>query len=293
MSYAHWLRVLPLPKQRRKDDMKFETNLRAQDKKTIGIVLYVAVIALFSWYLIRPAWIKLGDLDDKLKEASSTRQENQMKSINLGTAEVLYSKAVTDIDESTKDFYDVMDNSEIEKMGTEYVLNFGLMPVDFIIDIRDGSAIAEVPYLYSGIESSEDTSYIVEEDYDDLLAEPTEAAAGTGIDYASITGMDVQSLQTYYTKAVNGATSTIESEVQCAKITIVVSGKQAKCQALIDDITKNPSIRVTGFSWSDAEPVYKEDEAGNRTILNYGQKTLRLDLNFYMTDKPQFEQEEG
>ena len=69
-----------------------------------------------------------------------------MKSINLGTAEVLYEKAVTDIENSTGIFYDVKDNSEIEKMGTEYVLKCGLTPVDFTIDLRDGSAIAEVPY---------------------------------------------------------------------------------------------------------------------------------------------------
>ena len=109
--------------------MKFDSSLKPQDKKTIAIVLYAAVVLLFCWYMIRPAWLKLAELDDKIEQAKATQQEYQMKSINLGTAEVLYDKAVTDIEASTKDFYDVMDNSEIEKMGTEYILGFGLTPL--------------------------------------------------------------------------------------------------------------------------------------------------------------------
>ena len=78
--------------------MKFDSSLRPQDKKTIAIVLYVAVVILFGWYMIRPAWLKLSELDDKIEQANLTKQEYTMKSINLGTAEVLYEKAVTDIE---------------------------------------------------------------------------------------------------------------------------------------------------------------------------------------------------
>ena len=48
--------------------MKLETNLRPQDKRTIAIVIYVAIVVLFCWYMIRPAWINLGELDDKIKQ---------------------------------------------------------------------------------------------------------------------------------------------------------------------------------------------------------------------------------
>ena len=133
--------------------MKLETNLRPQDKRTIGIVIFVAIVALFCWYLVRPAWIKLGDLDDKIQQEEEKKQEYRMKTINLASAEVLYDKAVTDITSSTTDFYDVMDNSEIEKMGTKYILRFGLTPVNFTIDLRDGSYVAETPYQYSDIKA--------------------------------------------------------------------------------------------------------------------------------------------
>ena len=261
--------------------MKFDSNLRPQDKKTIAIVLYAAIVLLFSWYMIRPAWLKLAELDDKIKEATATQQEYRMKSINLGTAEVLYDKAVTDITASTKDFYDVMDNSEIEKMGTEYILNLGLTPVDFNIDLRDGSSVLEAPYQYADIQGNQSAPAVV-------IETGTEA---TGTTVAS--GIDVQSLQVFYTSAVAGVNSTEPSEVQCARISIVVRGSQAKCQAMIDDLTHNPSIRVTSFSWGSTDEIWVVDADGNKTLVNAGDKELTINLNFYMTDKPQFETEEG
>ena len=268
--------------------MKLETNLRPQDKRTIAIVLYVAIVVLFCWYFIRPAWINLGDLDDKIKQAEETKQEYRMKTINLASAEVLYDSAVKDITDSTKDFYDIMDNSEIERMATTYILRYGLSPIDFSIDLRDGSSYAESPYQYSGLRApskANDAS---------LKTSTTPTPAETvSMPATVIKTTDVQSLQVYYNESVNGVESTIPAEVQCASITIVVQGTKEKCQAVIDDLTKNPSIRVRGFSWKDPVPVYAIDDDGNKTLVNGNSKELKLDLNFYMSDKPQFEDKEG
>lgn len=267
--------------------MKFESNLRPQDKRTIGIVVFVAIVALFSWYFIRPAWIKLGDLDDKIKQAELTRQENRLKTINLASAEVLYDSAVKDITTGTADFYDVMENSEIEKMGTTYILKHGLTPVDFTIDLRDGSAVAEVPYQYSGIKAPSESS-----SKKSTKATPTPKPTGKDAKKKTpgTSTLDVQSLQVYYNEAVNGVKSTTTSEIQCAKITIVVQGTRGRCQGMIDELTKNPSIRVRGFSWSDAAPIYTVDKDGNKTLVNPDCKELKLDLNFYMAEKPHFEE---
>ena len=100
-------------------------------------------------------------------------------------------------------------------------------------------------------------------------------------------------MQAYYSQAIADAKTTEFAEVQCANITIVVQGAQEKCQKLIDDITKNPSIRVNGFSWSDAKEIWAEDEKGNKTLMNPDYKELRVSLRFYMTEKPNFDKQEG
>lgn len=262
--------------------MKFDSTLKPQDKRTIAIVLYIAVVVLFGWYMIRPAAMKFVELDDKIRTAEATKQEYKMKTMQLSNAEVLYNKAVTDITSSTKDFYDLLDNSRIEKMGTSYVLGFGLTPVDFSVDLRDGSFVAEDPYSYANIQKKKAP---------EVTPEPTKKPDIN--DPASIAAMDVKSLQAYYSQAIAGVTTTEPSEVQAAKISIVVQGTQDKCQELIDDILKKPSIRVTGFVWTDAKEVWSEDEKGNKILLNPGFKELRINLNFYMTAKPDFEKNEA
>lgn len=270
--------------------MKFETNLNRQDKRTIAIVLYLAVVALFAWYLIRPAWTKLGTLDDQIETAQSEREANRTKIINLASAEALYDKAVTDITDSTSYFYDVMDNSEIEKMVTEYILDFGLTPVNLYVDITDGSYVEEQPYVYSGIQTGSVSAAVVAEDTSDTESE-SEAVSAVGT-ASSTVSTDVQSLLTVYTNAVSNCSSTSYSQVECHQVTVEILGNGDIEQKLIDDITKNPSIRVTGFSWSEAEPVYVYDEEGNPTVVNSGQKQLTINFNFYMSDKPDFETED-
>lgn len=262
--------------------MKFDASLKPQDKRTIGIVLYVAVVALFSWYMIRPAIMKTIELDDKIKTAETTKQEYKMKSLQLGTAEILYNKAVTDITASTKDFYDVLDNSKIEKMGTSYILGYGLTPVDFAVDIRDGSFISESPYTYAKIKK-----------VNSEVSAPAIDTTTTVKNTSAMAALDVKSLQTYYAQAIAGVTTTEPAEVQVAKITIVVQGPQEKCQSLVNNITKKPSIRVTGFSWNDAKEVWIEDDKGNKTLMNPEYKELKMDLYFYMTEKPNFEDNEA
>lgn len=262
--------------------MKFDSTLKPQDKKTIAIVLYVGIVVLFSWYMIRPAAMKFIELDDKIRAAEVTKQENKMKTMQLANAETLYNKAVTDITAATKDFYDVMDNSRIEKMGTSYVLGFGLTPVDFSVDLRDGSFVSEEPYAYANIKKKTAPAATPAPTTKPDIKNPT-----------SIAALDVKSLQAYYAQAIAGVTTTEPSEVQGAKVSIVVQGPQEKCQALIDDILKKPSIRVTGFIWSDAKEIWSEDEKGNKTLLNPDYKELRVDMYFYMTEKPDFEKNEA
>ena len=261
--------------------MKFDTTLRPQDKRTIAIVIYIGIVVLFGWYMIRPAAMKIGELDDRIRAAEAVKQEYRMKSMQLASAEVLYNKAVTDINDSTVKFYDVMDNSKIEKMGTSYILGYGLTPVDFMVNIRDGSFVNEAPYLYSNIKIA--AKKTAEETTENSKAKKVDLK-----DPAYLASLDVKSLQAYYSQAIAEAKNTEAAEVQCANITIVVQGTQDKCQQLIDDITKKPSIRVTGFKWSDAKEIWVEDEKGNKTLMNPDYKELRVSLHFYMAEKPDF-----
>ena len=137
--------------------MALQTNLNEKDKKTIAVVLFAALIFAIVWFLIRPTVTSITTTSDKIEQAETTKTQYQNKIMYLSSSEALYEKAVTDLNESTADFYPVMDSSEIDRMVTSYVLNSGLFSESLSIKMPDGN-VEERPYAYSKITSSHSTA---------------------------------------------------------------------------------------------------------------------------------------
>ena len=269
---------------------KLETNLSKKDKITIAIVLFVGVMFCFAWYLIKPAIADIRSLSDEIEQAQVTRTLYSNKIMSLSTAEPVFNRAVEDLQASTSGFYEVMQSSTIDRMMTNYVLGFGLFPEDLIINVQSGP-VEEIPYVYSA-EMVNQTRAVV-----NAIASPTptpdplttesdadsssDADSGTNAMQSTV----VDSLFVPYNQAKADATSTSSSGVVCADVSIIMTGDEAVCQALIDDIVTNPSVRVRGFTWMqiDTETVYNE-ETGTYEVVLPDYSRLRIDLRIYMTN---------
>ncbi len=181
----------------------------------------------------------------------------------LRSAEDLYAKAVNDLNESTADFYEVMDSSEIDRMVTSYVLQKGLFSENLIINMPK-EPVDEAPYIYADIDNS--------------TYETPSANGGT------------ETLLTPYITARSNTTSTVSSGVQRVALTLVVTGSRQTCQAFIDDISTKPAVRVTGFEWGKVEyiEVYNE-ETGRYEQKNSGKVRLRISFNLYMAEIADYE----
>lgn len=262
--------------------MKMETNLNAGDKLKIGIVLFVGMIALFGWYVIKPLCTSIVDLDDKIYAAQQTKQLYYYKVTNLGSAEVVYKKCLTELIDSTKKYYKFKNSSEIDKMATSYILGFGLSPVDLKITMPDGN-VNEAPYKYSVLPERQAAPVQAP------AVSPTANKNKKGNSTASF--VNPESLMNTYLRSRLNEDDTTRSDVKCVPITIVVSGDAAKGQKMLDDLCTKPSLRLTGFSWSDTNPVRVQHEDGTYEMVDSGIKILKVDLNFYMAEYPEFEKE--
>ena len=266
---------------------KFETNLNKKDKITIAVVLFVGVMFCFCWYLIKPVVADIRSLSDEIEQAELTRTLYRNKIMSLSTAEPVFNRAVEDLYSSTDDYYEVMQSSTIDRMMTNYVLGFGLFPEDLIITMPSGP-VDEIPYIYSEemINQTHDAvAAMTPTPTPDPLTEATDTSVsgdtGTMTDQSTV----VESLLVPYNQAKIEATSTSSSGVVCADVSIVMTGDEAVCQALIDDIVTNPSVRVRGFTWMevDTENVYNE-ETGIYEYVIPDYSRLRIDLRLYMTN---------
>ncbi len=242
--------------------MALQTNLNNKDKKTIAVVLFAGIIFMIAWFLIKPTITSLMNTNEKIEEAKIKQAEYQNKLIYLTSAEELYGKTVDDLNESTKDYYEVMDSSEIDRMVTSYVLESGLFAESLSIRMPDG-AVEENPYVYSTV-SNTDTS-----------SATTDTSTGTGND----------TLLTTYAKARSNANSTESSGIQCVSISLTITGSKSACQAMIDDLCTKSAVRITGFEWSSVDLVEQVDPVtGNVKLVDSGKVRLRIDVNLYMAD---------
>ena len=262
---------------------KFETNLNKKDKMTIAIVLFVGVMFCFCWYFIKPTVTEIRSLSDDIEQATLLQTQYRNKIINLSSAETIFEKVNDDLVDSTSDFYEVMTSSAIDRMATSYVLSFGLFPEDLVINIPSG-AVEEIPYAYSEaavVQANISAPTPTPIPMPTTVTTATPNTAGT----TGNTTVLVDSLLTPYNAAMANATSTASSGVRYADLTLVMTGDEAACQALLDDLCTKPSVRITGFEWLfvDSVEVFNEEtETIERVAPDYTR--LSVSLRLYMAD---------
>ncbi|MCR5329202.1 MAG: hypothetical protein K6E12_10185 [Saccharofermentans sp.] len=245
--------------------MAMQTNLSKKDKTTIALVLFAALLFAIIWFLIRPTVSSIITLDDRIEQAEVTRSQYKNKLINLTSAEAIYAKTVSDLNESTSCFYEVMDSSAIDRMITSYALESGLFAESLSIKMPDGP-VEESPYRYyeSAYSGNADTGMELTDSSTDLLSP--------------------------YNAARRSVRSSQSSGVMCVGVTLVVTGSRGTCQAFIDDICTKDAVRITSFDWEEVDmiSVYNE-ETGMMEYKDPGIVRLKISFNLYMADVTDYE----
>lgn len=264
---------------------KLETNLSNKDKATIAIVLFVGIVFVFSWYAIRPAIMSIRSLSDDIEQARIVEAQSRGKVMSLASAEAVFDRVTEDLADSTDDYYDVMTSSQIDRMATNYVLSFGLFPEDLYISMPS-TPVEEVPYPYSvaALVQSVMTTPAPTPEPDPMMTTPapgTNATDGTNNQDQST---QVESLFVPYNQARDVATSTRNAGVYAADLTLVMTGSESACQALIDDLCSKHSLRITGFTWLDVDPIERtNEETGAVELVEPDYVRLQVNVRLYMT----------
>ena len=281
--------------------MNLNSTLTARDKKLLYMLVFMVIIFLFGWYLIRPLYKKTVEDQEKIIVASSLQAANETKVIGLSSLKNLNDKFAADLSESTSDYYDYMDSSEIDKLVTSYILKQGLLARDLTIAMPN-EYVSESPYIYSGItvnkKKKSDSSYdeITAVEAGDEKKDTDEDKIKSSSYYKDavlgfLTGYHpeeisiVASPMESYASGQRSADSTQSSEILCVQLSIVVEGDPKIEQAVIDDLTHNPSLRVTGFNWIDLDPVTFILEDGSIAVVESELSQLQISVNLYMKDK--------
>ena len=278
--------------------MNHNSTLTERDKKLLYMLVFIVIIFIFGWYIIRPLYKKTVADQEAIILASSLQSSNEAKVIGLSSAQGLTDKFTKDLAESTSVYYEYMDSSEIDKLVTSYILKNGLRARDLTITMPDGY-VTETPYIYSDITVYGESPYIetVEETDEDTEKSTDkeekiksssyykDAVLGTITGYRPEEISIVATPMESYASGEESAVTTDSSEILCVKLSIVVEGDPETEQKVIDDLTHNPSLRVTGFNWIQLDPVTYVLDDGSIVVVESELNQLQLSVNLYMKDK--------
>lgn len=272
---------------------KLETNLSAKDKVTIAIVLFVGALFAFSWYAIRPAVMSIRSLSDDIEQAKIEEAQCRGKVMSLTSAESVFDRVVTDLNDSTTGYYEVMTSSQIDRMVTNYVLSYGLFPEDLYITMPNGP-VEEMPYTHSqaAVDQAEMLRTAAPTPTPDPVEEAVEEvsnAVDTVLSGTDANAMQVESLFVPYNQARDMAISTSFSGVQAVDLTFVMTGSESACQALIDDLCRKDAVRITAFSWLPVLPVEQTNEDGTVELVEADYCRLQVSVRLYMTNVADYE----
>ena len=280
-------------------------TLTERDKKLLYMLVFIVIIFIFGWCLIRPLYKHTVEDQEDIEIAASLKATNQTKLMNEGAAIALTEKFRGEVAEAYEIYYDYMDSSEIDKLVTSYILRKGLLARDLTISMPSGY-VSESPYAYSDVRvvSSSSSVSTSEETIDDLMGTGTTATATDSDDDEinssayykdAVEGlinhedtMEMALIQTATDAYMNGmrnSSGTAGSGILCVGLSIVVEGDKEAEQAIIDDLTHNQSVRVTGFNWVKLDPVTFVLEDGSVFIADSELTQLHLYVNLYMKDK--------
>ena len=272
-----------------------ESTLTARDKKLLYMLGFIVIAFVFGWILMRPIIKSINKTTESIASAQALKQQNETKVMGMTTAQILIDKYEEDLAAATEEYYAPMDSSEIDKMFTMYVLEFGLSAKDLLITMPT-EALEEVPYKYSEArvaydkqeKSSSSSTSTEEEEILELSSSGTDTKDSSSSDSDASGGIDLLDITKTPLDAFLEKNMTVKdttaSGIRAADITIVLTGKEDRAQKLLDDILVKPSIRVTGFAWDDLPPVVRTYEDGSVEVVDTGEKMLTIRLKLYMYD---------
>lgn len=268
-------------------------TLTQRDKKLLYALIFVVVIFVFVWCLIRPLYKGIAKNGEEIEAASALKSSNDSKIVALTTAETTTAKFEQELNDYTSYYYDKMDSSEIDKLVTTYILRKGLISRSLTITMPE-DYVEEIPYTHSDLTFAQAPAPSDDTDTDTVLTEDEGDKKRIGYFYdallGTITGKQMERFTIIsspveeYNNAKNKITSTSTSSIYSVELQLLMEGKEDSLQKVIDDLSSNPAVRIRGFNWITLDPITYLQEDGTVLVYENENKQLMMRVNLYMKD---------
>ena len=270
------------------------TAITARDKKLLYMLGIIVIVALFYIIGIRPINRKITAINKDIDDEQVEHDTIKMKLYQLDLIEDFKVNAENMVEEMSSRYYEMMSSAEADKFITNKALSYNLKVNN--LSIQTGKEpVSVLAYSNSeawklqeqAIEAAEMDTELLSDD--DIYSEKTDKdnAADKSINDNMV---DIDQLASINLEGgIYNVSNTLPADVYATTMVIDVYGARDKTQAFLDDLIKNPALRVTSYQWTDmttlpyqyvdGELVQIEQESGNRLVIN---------VDLYMYDGTDF-----
>ena len=210
--------------------MKLEMELKPGDIVLLKVLACVVIIFFTFRFLIFPGLEKNQDLREEKQQVEQTKQEMKNAISQQSTIEKKIVKQKTELSEASQDFYNLLENQQVDELVTGIALKHNLKPVYLKIEGTEAGVPAAYQSVTQSDESGATTAKSAQEELDESDnddADTTENAAVKGAQYVNTT-----------------------------TVSMTLQGNESQIRELLDDIAKNyPGVQVRSFDMNESTYV--------------------------------------
>ncbi len=261
------------------------TGITARDKKLLYMLGIIVIASLFFIIGIRPMNRKIKKLDEEVESAQLQHDSIKMKLYQVDMIKEFSQNAEKLSSELSRRYLPTQPSAEIDRMITGKALGYGLKVNNLAIRLNPSPVVMN-PYVNS--EAWKKRQWVLEAmQYSESLEEDGEPSASEGM-------IDIDALASInQDDGMYQAADTSQAGVYMASMMLDVYGAYDKDQALLDELMKHSSMRVTSYRWENTTSLPFEYVDG-KLVETQAQGGRRLVINFdlYMFDASTFETQE-
>ena len=253
-----------------------KTNMTERDKKLLVFMFMIVIIVGIGYWGVIPQIKAANSYSSKAEDEEAEKKINQLKIVNAASIEMQADDYRKDIAERKNEFYQIMTNSEIDRMMTEMAEDEGLEIYDltFSMPKSPSSRLAyENSELYQKqiIQMKEFMNEEDDEEEDDEEEDEAMAAVNSGNPAATTDKKSTKGKKKIQTTAevndeIMGAEDgyQMNTDIYAVPVSMTVGGNISKLNAFLNKIIHaDKRILLVSYTWGDYREVLEYDADGN------------------------------
>ena len=248
-----------------------KTNMTERDKKLLVFMLMVVIIVGIGYWGVIPQIKAANSYSSKAEDEEAEKKINQLKIVNAASVEMQADDYRKDIADRKNEFYQIMTNSEIDRMMTEMAEGEGLEIYDLTFDMPK-SPSSRLAYENSDLYMQQVTEMkLMEEEDDEDDEDEAMAAVNSGNPSATTEKKSTKGKKKIQTTAevneeIMGEDNgyQVNTDIYAVPVSMTVGGNISKLNAFLNKIIHaDKRILLVSYAWGDYREILEYDDEGN------------------------------